>query len=102
MKTSEALKRTKENLWDGDGDHPCVCTRKGKAAPICYAAAIAGKDVYDIVQPIISRLLGGSALLGEWLWRHHRINTYGLPKQYQATRHAWLDHLIAHYESLGD
>lgn len=95
MKTSTAFKRTKAQLWDGKGK-----LQRGSA--VCYAAIQAGDDVYDIVSPIIQQLLGGCSYLGSWLRHYHGINVGPDIRRYQLTRHAWVDHLIAHYESIGD
>ena len=98
MKKSEAFRLTKKHLWDGRGRH----VPEGKEEYVCYAAELAGPRVYGIVQPIIKRLLKGSLFLGEWLLKHHYIDAWLNQRKYQQTRHAWVDHLITHYESLGD
>lgn len=98
MKTSEAFRLTKEHLWDGRG----TCVPEGKEDCVCYAAGFAGPQVYAIVQPIIKRLLNGSTFLGRWLLKHHDIDVWLNQRKYQQTRHAWVDHLITHYEALGD
>ena len=98
MKTSTAFKLTKEKLWDGRGRS----IPDGKADCVCYAAANAGVQVKILVVPIIEKLLAGSVYLSGWLMKHHGIDTWQNDLKLQRTRHAWLDHLIAHYESLGD
>lgn len=95
MKTSEALKLTKVKLWDGVGP------QGGKPHFICWAAANA--RVAREVKPIVTGLLRPHQTLEEWL-RYEQIamNPWGQPRKMQATRHAWLDHLIAHYKAKGD
>ena len=91
MKTSEALRKTLDNLWDGWSDRG---ERYG-----CWAAHEAGTK--EIVCPILLKLLDGAGSLEAWLKRKgihvgHRF------VKVQATRDAWLTHLIEHYESIGD
>jgi hypothetical protein len=57
----------------------------------------------------LQSLLGDSPSLEFWLQNHHgiRIPRYWFNREdtvakYLATRHAWLDHLIAHHRSLGN
>ena len=97
MKTSTALKRTKAKLWGGEGVRPA-----NKQGSICYAACRAGDSAYEIVTDVVMRLLKPYAYLGGWLEAHHNIDASLDPVKYQRTRHAWLDHLIEHYESIGD
>ena len=94
MKTSQALRLTKAKLWDGVSPRP-----EGKAYYGCDAASMAG--VYSIVSPILIRLLGGPRTLGGWLFDRGNYEPRDTVKM-QATRHAWLDHLIEHYEALND
>ena len=99
MKTSEALKATKAHLWDGKS----VNEPRNKSEFVCLAALRAGREVPDLVVPIIQRLLGDRFTLGAWLMvlgytQEQVLNV----RQMQLTRHAWLDHLINHYESQGD
>ena len=95
MKTSTALKLTKVKLWDG------VEPQGGKSHFICWAAADA--KVARKVKPIVMRLLRPHQTFGDWL-RYEQIamNPWEQPRKMQVTRHAWLDHLIAHYEAKGD
>ena len=95
MKTSEAFRKTKEHLWDGIRPMP-----GGKAPTVYNAARHAG--VNDIVKPIIMELLRPSIFLAAWLLRNHGIDAWADIRRYQKTKHAWIDHLIEHYESLGD
>lgn len=97
MKTSEALRRAKQLVYGGEGG------TGNDYFHICYAATSAG--VGHIVCPIIMNLLRPHSSLGAWI-----VDKIGKPlgesqekmRKLQATRHAWLDHLIAHYEALGD
>lgn len=103
MKTSEALRLAKAELWDGRPSMGPVRKRF-----ICHAADEAG--VAHIVRPLLAGLLDGHATLEGWLTAHHPRRTRarggffdpGLSRTGHRTRHAWLDHLIAHYESKGD
>ena len=92
MKTSQALRLTKSKLWDGKPsdtwqDYYC-----------CDAARTAG--VFATVSPILSRLISDHFGLETWL------NARGYDPsdevKLQETRHAWLDHLIEHFEALND
>jgi hypothetical protein len=59
---------------------------------------------------VIKNLLGRQITLEDWLLRNGHVkhsDLYGKTQFFnrakmQATRHAWLDHLIQHYESIGD
>ena len=103
MKTSEAFKIAKTHLWDGRGrDNPrkmwiCVCisiAAQEKKIPLKDANRCRG---------IISALLGNYCTLSSWLMREHDIeNPHANKVKLQATRAAWLDHLIDHYQSIGD
>lgn len=95
MKTSEALELTLAKLWNGRGPY-----RPTKREYICFAADAAG--VLDIVGPIVMVLLGGATTLGEWLTDRGIRGCCYSHKKLQATRKAWLLHLIAHYKSIGD
>ena len=95
MKTSKAFRLTLPYLWDG------VSSRSKLDKYVCHAAVRA--NVGAVVKPIIRHLLCPSGTLDEWL-ENRRIHTGehdGLPKL-QATRKAWILHLIEHYESKGD
>ena len=94
MKTSEAFRLTKKKLWDG------VTGLRPVLRGVCYAARDAGVD--EIVRPIIMELIKPHAFLGEWLEQNHGIVLCGDFARYQQTRHAWVDHLIQHYKSIGD
>lgn len=98
MKTSEALRLTKAKVWRGNS----WGSLENKSRFICFAARRCGPSVTQAVIPIIGRLLGDSFSLEVWLQRHHQIDARFDCKKAQATRLAWLDHLIAHYKSIGD
>lgn len=97
MKTSSALKKTKKLVWDGialDG----IGVENNRY--ICHAASSAG--VGRIVQAVVLPLLCPYRSLETWLATEHGIEASNNIEKLQATRHAWLDNLIAHYESIGD
>ena len=96
MKTSEALRLTKKHLFDSNGE-----ITRYEAYAVCTAAYKAG--VHSVVAPIIRALLKNDyPFLGNWLRAKHGIRPNLDAKKYQQTRHAWVDHLIEHYESIGD
>lgn len=104
MKTSEALRKTKAGLWNG----PCGPNFPPANAYICIAAMrqLDYKKSSE-VKRLVMGLLNGCLSLGSWLRKKHGINFEDYTEgeyfaKMQATRHAWLDHLIAHYESKGD
>lgn len=100
MKTSKALRLAKKNLWDGqDLDKAGFGSREF----ICHAAKDAGPLVQSIVCPLVVDLLGHKPSLAIWLEDYGYADTpwRDMPKL-QATREAWLDHLIAHYKAKGD
>ena len=99
MKTSKAFRLTLWKLWDGVGE-------QRKQRYICRAASCAGDSVFRIVEPIISSHFGRYIYLEDWLIEqgidiNDKHGTNNLPKL-QATRKAWILHLIEHYESKGD
>ena len=94
MKTSTALKRTKKLVWDGIG------ATAGKSRYICHAASYAG--VGRVVQAVILPMLDPTRSLETWLANRHGIEASSSHEKTQATRHAWLDHLIQHFEAQGD
>lgn len=97
MKTSAALRKTLRYLSDG------VTYEEGKSVRICYAADRAGNKVQERVVPIITCLLGRHVYFEDWL-KAKGIKCYGPAntRKLQATRKAWLLHLIAEYEAKGD
>lgn len=104
MKTSEALRSVLPFLWNGKGKYP---SERGKYYQserfLCQAAMSAGYDVRSKVQPILLGLLEGTETLESWLREKYSIywTIKDLPKL-QTTRKAWVEHLIVHYESIGD
>ena len=94
MKTSTAFRLAKASLWDGEGDidtmreFVCIAAGPGKAG--------------RVVKTIIRDLIAPCITLEGWLSDRVEENVYGNPRRMQITRHAWLDHLISHYESIGD
>ena len=93
MKTSQALRLTKLKLWNGLGDMP-----PGVSSTEMWAAFRAG--TCEQVVPLFNNLLVGHESLHSWL----RARGYDISDtaKLQATRHAWLDHLIFQYEALND
>jgi hypothetical protein len=111
MKTSEVFKQTKQHLAE-TCEETGTCTRKVKF--ICTAIAIAAgrskhvteADVERCGEIVGSRLEGTYTLEG-WLVDKSCIPDYELcdrstKDRIQAHRHAWLDMLIAEFESKGD
>lgn len=100
MKTSKALRLVKRKLWDGR--EPL----NGKFGHLCTAAADAlPAQERDKVKRIFMQALHPCSTLESWLFNFHGICCWDLPDchlRMQITRHAWIDHLIEHYESLGD
>jgi hypothetical protein len=101
MKTSKIFRAAKAQLWDGEGHW--LARKKDRF--VCYAILehpnISNRDKYR-ARHIVESLLGRHETLEDWLSAKHRIHAYEDLCKMQETRQAWLDHLIAHYESLGD
>lgn len=97
MKTSQVFIRAKKLLYNGTGS-------SGKTEYICYAIDKTRCSVgdKDRARDIIMELLDDNYTLGSWLDRVKGIENDRHGVKMQVTRHAWLDHLIAHYESIGD
>lgn len=97
MKTSQVFIRAKNLLSTGPND-------KGKTEYICYAIEKTRCSEVDKVRTtvIIMKLLDGCVTFGSWLENAKGIVNDRTGKKLQTTRHAWLDHLIEHYESIGD
>ena len=97
MKTSQVFIRAKNNLYTGHGS-------KGKTEYICYAIEKTRCSEVDKVRTteIIMGGLSGWVTLGSWLENEKGIENDRHGVKLQETRHAWLDHLIEHYESIGD
>ena len=101
MKTSEVFKLAKQHLWDGIGNQIDSSKEKFICVAICWRTKCSSED-QEKTTKIIQKLLGRYETLEEWLLRKHRINANTDPIKLQETRQAWLDHLIAHYKSIGD
>lgn len=106
MKTSEAFRLTKSHVSTTGRTHGSSKwgNDDGKEQFICIAAyGLRSGGVSRIIKPIIKKLLDGHTTLEDWLDDKHKIHEVHVQcARYQETRHAWLDHLIAHYEALGD
>lgn len=100
MKTSEVFKLAKAKLKTGSG--------KTGERYICYALSRVNAPHQDIrnAKRIVQYLLKGCVSLEAWLYHKHNIGVNFFAresaKKMQATRQAWLDHLIEHYEAQGD
>lgn len=104
MKTSEVFALVKENLWDGTGE--CAAHNRYiyyQLEELCRMHEISTND-RNRCKRIVSKLLGINGLLESWLFYKHDIQikyTTAYYRKVQATRRAWLDHLIEHYRSQG-
>jgi len=107
MKLSEVFREAKTDLWSGRG-------QQYQARFICHAInrqfvrhPLHDESIYEAKQ-VIAQLLEGHVTLDDWLMAkghakpHEIITKKGRDEKLQATRHAWLDHLIQHYESIGN
>lgn len=103
MRTSEAFAVVKARM----------ATDRGSVGEfyVCHAIKFTrGKLDYDAetrLLRIIEDLLEGEYTLETWLKRRHlktkrSFHTEPDRARMLATRHAWLDHLIEHYKSIGD
>ena len=100
MKTSDVFKAAKLQLWDGVPKN----YSDDKRSHICLAIEIADVPTkyQRKAQRIVQKLLHPYATLNQWLLNEKHINPMLQHKKLQETRQAWLDHLINHYESIGD
>ena len=97
MKTSQVFIRAKKLLSTGPGQY-------GKTEYICYAidqTRCYARDKRKATE-IIMKLLDNNYTFGSWLENVKEIENDRVGEKMQVTRHAWLDHLIEHYESIGD
>jgi hypothetical protein len=101
MKTSAIFKAAKKHLWNGVGNHFDSPKERFICVAICWKTECSFKE-QDKTTKIIQKLLGKYETLEEWLLQKHRINANTDPIKLQKTRQAWLDHLIKHYQSIGD
>ena len=101
MKTSKVFKAAKKRLWDGEGHW----LKSGKNRFVCHAIwedpDVRAEDKRKAMN-IVENLLGPHETLEDWLFAKHQIRAYQDKHQAQETRQAWLNHLINHYESIGD
>lgn len=97
MKTSQVFIRAKNLLSTGPDDW-------GKPEYICYAIEKTRCSEVDKVRTteIIMGGLSGYVTFGSWLENEKGIVNDRVGVKVQETRHTWLDHLIEHYESIGD
>jgi hypothetical protein len=117
MKLSQIFKLTKDHLWDGQvpkTGSPYICDT------IKHLSSKWNMDIpFDDTaraRAAVASLLNGQFGLCDWLLNRgyvtlnenrslrdsERMAGTEVMVKLQATRHAWLDHLIAHYEALGD
>jgi len=105
MKTSEVFRKVKELLRDeGYMQHHerYICYAIGE---LYYKRKAIGDRDRTRCKRIITDLLAPAHSLEHWLDLHYRkeiTNTPRYKKLIMATRKAWLDHLITHYEARGD
>lgn len=112
MKTSEILIEAKKYLAKDYAE----IVRRGrnfKQTYICFAidgAALAGKKRQALLNLINTRLGGQYATLETWLKAKHgidrkdwsNISFVDYTTKMQETRHAWVDSMIAEFQSKGD
>jgi hypothetical protein len=102
MKKSEMLKRAKRYLWDGHGKK-----RPGATAFVCIAlinACGTSSEVHDLRDWIDHHLgedsAGGARTARVWL--QDTLGRSVGPSEAQQFRHAWVDSMIAYFESRGE
>lgn len=111
MKTSEVFKRAKEHLAKNLHE-VCIISRKQKfiCLAIITAAAhskrVTAADV-ERCDEIVESRMGGAYVMESWLAVRGYVPEYSrldraTKDRIQAHRHAWLDLLIAEFESKGD
>ncbi len=109
MKTSNVLKRTKKYVAKGVyGTHDTsvyIC----HALELAYSSGRIGLSDCHEVRDIVQERLGKCNSLEQWLrWQGIQRPSYGPKsiKEYcikvQATRHAWIDSMIAEFQAKGD
>jgi len=104
MKTSEVFKRVKIHLCDGHYTHAhkrYICS----ALHYLYLMGAIGDRDRTRCKRLICTHLGDTHSLEHWLMQNHGIrfrHSLEYTKKIMATRKAWLDHLITHYETKGD
>ena len=108
MKTSEIYSRAKKLLWDGETPRTDTCSRY-----ICDVIThhpklnpLLTQEEADAATDAIHELLGPSEFsLRTWLIKHRHATSAEIENnevKMQATRAAFLDHLIEHFKSKGD
>lgn len=99
MKTSQVFIRAKKFLSTGPTDYG-----NRKTQYICYAIdeTRCSDTDKEKAKDIIMELLDGCQTFGMWLEHAKGIANNRHGEKVQETRHAWLDHLIEHYKSIGD
>lgn len=104
MKTSQLLKLAKDHLAKNH------CEYSTKTKFICISIALAGK-AEDRLIGLVQDRLGGEYTLDGWLAVNHGVKyaNASKPRKYaahnnkmQATRHAWVDSMIAEFAANGD
>ncbi len=111
MKTSEALKLVKGRVAVDGHD-------RRKSSFLCLGASRArmdgdiSSDMEEAIHYHIDQLLQGEETLECWLKIYHGVeydtHMYGSPRniahrnKMQATRHAWIDSMIAEFQAKGD
>lgn len=101
MKTSKVFKAAKKGLWNGKSDWFATGKNRFICGSIWQAPNICAEDKRKAIN-IVAHLLGKFETLEGWLLSNHQISAYQDQPKAQETRRAWLDHLINHYESIGD
>ena len=104
MKTSEIFKESLKFLWNGKGKQ-----RARRSIYICYSLEWVSNSYNISVEKqldIIENLLKNYSTLDHWLHIECgiRVDAHDMDDiiKLQATRKAWVKHLIKHYESIGD
>lgn len=105
MKTSEVFRRVKAHLLDEGFMYPHERYICYTIEHLYYQKKTIGDRDRTRCKRIIMELLAPARSFEQWLDMHHRkdiTNTTRYKKRIMATRKAWLDHLITHYETQGD
>jgi len=110
-KTSEVFKATKAKVWRGSGKLTgirfiCLAVddlQYANSNGICIT-----KAMRDKICRLIDKRLEGRPSLSTWLHHYYpelfngRKSIEAYERKMQQTRHAWLDSLIAEFQSKGD
>ena len=100
MKTSDIFRAAKLQLWDGEGSYVVGIKERYVCNTIRFHSKLSNKEKQKAIN-IVTKLLAPHDTLENWLLVVHGIACNDRLK-YQQTRRAWLNHLIKHYEKLGD